>query len=166
MSTSRRWKSSFTTARVSEFKSLTDRPPAFHLQDGEECGGVSGDWQPILARIRGLTEAAKLDALLRQGITGPTGSTAYLAQQCREIFELLGVFLDLFRDRLPPASLKVLDDAKRLHQPSIAGAKEVNRGLTGNSLVHLAAIESALTFSLASMEQRVRSLNERGATAP
>jgi hypothetical protein len=99
------------------------------------------NWQTISTRIRSLNEAAKLDALMRPG-GNHTGSTAYLAQQCGEIFEALAGFRAAFRDRLP-------------------GAREVNRGLAGNSLVHLAAIESAMTFSLASTEQRVRSLTER-----
>ena len=92
------------------------------------------NWQPISARIRGLNEAAKLDALLRPGGPGHTGSTAYLAQQCGEIFDALGVFRDTFGDRLPPASLKVLDDARRLHQPVILGGALVRCAVYNGTL--------------------------------
>jgi hypothetical protein len=113
-------------------------------------------WRSLSVRIRGLSEAGKLDALLRPGAP-QTGSTAYLFQQCREIFSELAEFKREFVDTLPLAATKILDDAERLHAipPS-----EPNWGLTGNALVHLLAIESALTFSLSRAEERVLSLTE------
>jgi hypothetical protein len=47
--------------------------------------------ETISAPIRGLNEAAKLDALLRLPDKN-SGATAYLAQQCEEIFEALKSF--------------------------------------------------------------------------
>jgi hypothetical protein len=119
-------------------------------------------WRLLSARIRGLTEAAKLDAVLRPNAPSATGSTAYLFQQCDEIFRELADFNRMFADTLPKAAVSVLDDAARLHAPLVqSSAPEPNRGLTGNALVHLQAIESALTFSLSGTEERVLSLTER-----
>jgi len=115
-------------------------------------------WRLLSARIRGLNEAAKLDALLRPNAPSTTGATDYLFQQCEEIFSELDDFKRVFADTLPQAAAKVLEDAARLHAPP---TPQINRGLTGNSLVHLQAIESALTFSLSGAEERVLSLTER-----
>jgi hypothetical protein len=112
-------------------------------------------WQLLSVRIRGLNEAGKLDAILRPNAPH-TGSTDYLFKQCQEIFGEPANFKRAFSDTLPQAAANVLEDAARLHPPS-----ESSRGVTGNALVHLQAIESALTFSLSGVEERVLSLTER-----
>lgn len=121
-------------------------------------------WQPLSVRIHGLNEAAKLDAALRPGNPAMTGSTAFLANQCDEIFAELEAFKNSFRNSLPGAALAVLERAARLHSQQLnqpGATREVNRGLTSNSLVHLQAIESAITFSLSGLEEQVLSTTER-----
>lgn len=125
---------------------------------------VLAAWRPLSDRIHGLNEAAKLDAALRPGNPAMTGSTTFLAKQCEEIFAELEAFKNSFSSTLPPAALAVLEQAPRLHSRSIAcggPAVEINRGSTSNSLVHLQAIESAVTFSLSGLEEQILSTTER-----
>jgi hypothetical protein len=115
-------------------------------------------WALLSARIRGLNEAAKLEALLRPNASS-TGATEYLSQQCEVIFEELANFKRMFTGTLPQAAAEVIEDAERLRAKN--GGATANRGLAGNSLVHLRAIESALTFALSGTEERIFSLTER-----
>lgn len=65
---------------------------------------------------------------------------------------------------MPAAALTVLERAPSLHSRPLAGggpAVEINRGSTSNSLVHLQAIESAVTFSLSGLEEQILSTTER-----
>lgn len=125
---------------------------------------VLAAWRPLSDRIHGLNEAAKLDAALRPGNPGMTGATRFLARQCDEIFAELEVFKNSFRSSLPPSALAALDQAPGLHGRLLTDggpAVDINRGLTANSLVHLQAIESAVTFSLSGLEEQILSTTER-----
>lgn len=117
-------------------------------------------WRVLSARIHGLNEAAKLDAMLRPNAQTTTGSTAFLQAQAIEIFGELENFRLAHEQHLPTSALAVLHKALELGgaNPPTHGA---NRGIAGNHLVHLQAIESALSYSLSGSEQRVYSLAER-----
>ena len=121
------------------------------------------DWRIISARIHGLNEAAKLDAILRPNASGRTGATEFLQTQAGEIFGELKSFRRSYEPQLPASAAAVLEKAMRLYRAH-AGQQvtpEVSRGLVGNNLVHLQAIESAVSYSLAGSEQRVYSITER-----
>src|SRR5664279_5431221 len=99
-------------------------------------------WRIISARIHGLNAAAKLDAILRPSAQGTTGSTAYLQSQAIEIYAELENFRRVYEPQLPAAALAVLQKALELGRGHVGSqiTQEINRGITGNYLVHLQAI--------------------------
>jgi hypothetical protein len=122
-------------------------------------------WRPLSNRIHSLNEAAKLDAALHLGNAARTRATPFLASQCQEIFNELEKFKTSFQSSLPQEALGVLEKAPSLcgdlHPPSGDSADSINRGITANSLVHLQAIESVITFSLSGLEEQILSTTER-----
>jgi hypothetical protein len=121
-------------------------------------------WRPLSDRIHSLNEAAKLEAALRPGNPAMTGATSFLARQCRVIFDELKTFKNSFGSSLPPEALAVLVEAPSLCGDLLRGggpADSINRGITITSLVHLQAIESAITFSLSGLEEQILSTTER-----
>jgi hypothetical protein len=117
-------------------------------------------WRNISARIKGLNEAAKLNALMHPNATS-TGSTRFLQEQAREVFSELIDFHNRFKDILPIATITVLERADGLvFKPEPSAPVEYNRGAAANDLIHLQAIASAVTFSLADTDNRVFSTTE------
>jgi hypothetical protein len=117
-------------------------------------------WRNISARIKGLNEAAKLNALIHPNATS-TGSTRFLQEQAREVFSELNEFHNRFKDILPIATRTVLERADGLvFKPEPSAPVQYNRGTAANDLIHLQAIESAVTFSLADTDNRVFSTTE------
>ena len=91
-------------------------------------------WRNISARIKGLNEAAKLNALMHPNATS-TGSTRFLQEQAHEVFSELNEFHNRFKDILPIATRTVLERADGLvFKPERSAPVEYNRGAAASRL--------------------------------
>jgi hypothetical protein len=119
--------------------------------------------EAIATRIRGLGEAAELQARYRAVSSAEDGSSRYLRDQCQSVLEDLEGFQKSFGGALPvsgaQAISRVLNLKGGLSEPGQTIDTIVQR--LRQVLVELRAFESEMTYLLTDTQQRFRSIAER-----
>lgn len=122
-------------------------------------------WLPLAARIRGLTEAAKLHAqYLAVRSNDSYGRAKHLRSQAGAILAALGAFRDAYRAALPEATIRAIEAVIAATDPMIRseeGTADTRQEQTWAALVLLATFETELSFLLTDAQDQMRSRTER-----
>src|SRR6516165_4028051 len=121
------------------------------------------EWEAIATRIRGLGEAAELQARYRAVNSAEDGSSRYLRDQCQSVLSTLESFQKSFCGALPAIGTEAINRVLGLK----GGLSDSGLGLEmmvqrlQQVLVELRAFESEMTYLLTDTQQRIRSIAER-----
>jgi hypothetical protein len=122
-------------------------------------------WRALSSRIRGLTQAASLNAqYLAIRLSGSSGREMVLGEQCRRVLAGLRVFHDSFRQSLPTSSISAIEEFLEKADPlidKINGNPDNRQERVWTAMVMLAAFETEASFLLSDVQESIRARSER-----